>query len=214
MLLVFETTFSADDDNSFEGVITYQVEYSDVDERLPLEYLCSTRGDSMVSFMNEHGYISEFYCNQQIVQRRWYERDISSIFMQNQRDDTLYYYLANDPDLNIKIEKTNIFEDIIGYKCQKFLVTSYFYEDGDTTALEYECFITTDLNIDPKIYENYLEGGFSEILSEVPGVILKESFFGPFYTFTNRAIKIERTNVNINDHLPKKDMILKMLTKE
>ena len=195
----------------FEGTISFQLKYSDIDERLPNDYLCSSSGDSMIYYQAKDGYFKKFYCHDDLIQRRWFNSQDNALHMINESDDTLYFYFASETDYNSKVERSNIIENILGHPCRKFTVTLESKEEKNLPTVVYDYYITTDLKIDSEPFKNYKEGGYSEIISETPGLILKQIYYGPYYTRTQEAVSLEQMDIKLDQHKPTRKLIKKRI---
>lgn len=200
-----------DNDKTFEGLVFFKLEYSNIHERLPNDYLCSMSGDSMTYHHSDEGYLQEFYCREELIQRRWFDSKDNSLSMLNESDDTLFYYYAHETDFTAKLVKTETIETIIGYDCTKFTLTLIPKDGIDLPIANYDFFITNDLTINPEPFNRYTEGGFSQLMSELPGLILKQTYYGPYYTKTRTAVTLKRKKVNLEKHKPTRILIKKRI---
>lgn len=209
--VILTFSFIAIDDKAFEGTVSFKLEYSEIDERLPNDYLCSSSGDSMIYYHGKNGYFQKFYCQDKLIQRRWFTSLDNSLHMLNESDDTLYYYFANETDYNSVLEKTNITEDILGHSCQKYTVTLKPKDGKEFPEMVYDYYITTDLKIDKDPFQNFHDGGYSDLISETPGLILKQTYYGPYYTRTRIAVELTRKKVVLEKHEPTRKLIKKKI---
>lgn len=211
LTFILTSSFIAIDDEPFEGTVSFKLEYSEVNLRLPNDYVCSSSGDSMIYYHGKNGYFQKFYCKDQLIQQRWFKSQDNSLQMLIEPDDTLYHYFANETDFYSTLEKTSITQDILGHSCQKYTVTLKPKGGKDLPEIIYDYYITTDLEIDPEPFQNFLEGGYSELISEIPGLILKQTYYGPYYTRTRTAVKLNREKINIEKLEPTRKLIMKKI---
>lgn len=209
--LLISLSFAFINDDPFVGVVSFKLIYTDLDVRLPEDYVCSSSGDSMIYYYSPRGFFKKYYCNDHLIQRRWFNSHDNSLNMLTESDDTLNFYFANETDFSSKIQKTDITERILGHTCQKFIVTLEPKENKNLPIVISDYYITTDLEIDTKPFENYLDGGYSELLSEMPGLILKQTDYGPYYTMTRIAVDLRQEKVNIRRYMPTRKLIKKKL---
>ena len=163
----------------------------------------------MVYSHSLNGYVQDFYCDKKKIQTRWFAGEENMLSMFNEDADTLYYYNPSKTDFNFLIEKTEIIEEIIGFDCRKYTVTLSPKKDINLPSFKYDFYITEEIRMDPELYANFNDGGYSQLMKQAPGLILKQAYYGPFYTKTRTATKVDRKSVTFKKYEPSKPVIRK-----
>ena len=215
IIIVSLFSFCLNENNKvFEGVISFDLSYTDIDEKVLMQTICALSGDSVSSYHNSKGDLQLSYCKGEIVSTSWFDSGENKLYFHPESMDTLFFYSSSISDFNAYIEKTNEFENILEYKCQKFIVTLIPRSGRVNDTIRYEYFIAKDLKIDFNTYKNFKEGGYNELLSMMPGISLKQIFYGKFYTRTKKATRIEKRSINLNDYKTKEKLPIKELNIE
>ena len=69
--------------------------------------------------------------------------------------------------------------------------------------MSYEYFVSKDYKIDSKIYKNFVDGGYNEVFKIQNGLILKQIYYGPYYTQTKEVKEILEGKTKVLDRIPK-----------
>ena len=207
-LFLMNTNSNAQTQDPFKGLITFSLEFSDVHPDLPENYTCESHGDSMNFYFGEEGYFQEHFCERKPVQSRWFVYKTNMLYMNVTAEDTLYFYNARNTDFTTEIQSTDSIQTILGHKCRKYIVKLQPKEKSSgLPETVYEYWLALDLKIDPKRFEGFKDGGYAELMAIHPGLVLKQSYVGPYYTKTRIATSIEQGNFNALERVPEKEFI-------
>ncbi len=207
LILLFSSVLTKHQERYFEGVIHFEMAYSNIHEGLSEDFVKSYSGDRMTYFHDiSEGYFEQYYHSNNLVNTRWYEYETNKLSMIVAGNDTLFHYQANETSYSHAIQETNEREIICGYSCKKYVVTLTPYNPNDY-PISYEYYVATDLLVNHKLFEGFIDGGYYDVLQRSSGIILKLVYHGPYYTKIRTATNIQRTKVKLRKLIPKDNFI-------
>ena len=196
---------------NFEGTVSFDIEYKDINTNLTKEYLLKTYGNKMTYYHSSGGYFKKFTYQNKEVQSRWYDTSDNLLYGHLNSMDTLFYYSPVNEGFEIQITESDIIENIAGHDCKKYTVIATPLEEKNLPKFRYEFFITTNIGIDTEPYKGFTEGGYSELLNKSGGLILKQVYYGQYYTRIRTANKVEQTSVKLDSMIKTEGLIKEKL---
>ena len=88
----------------FEGKIIYDVTYTDINPGIDEKYLNENMGEYMEKYISYDGFVEEYYSEEKLIHRTWFDAEKNTISSKFEAEDTLYWYNASDFHFNSTLE--------------------------------------------------------------------------------------------------------------
>ena len=143
--------------DSFEGVITYDVEFILLDEDMEYkDYFLQKYGSSTKMYFNQEGDFLRKYegSGPQGLDFYLYRHETNMFYIKMKHKDTLFYYEMNRNTLDFVKQEEGESEEILGEKC-KYITFVGRDETGEVVTQKYH--YSGNPYYDPELFEDYKE---------------------------------------------------------
>lgn len=166
----------------FEGIIEYDISYSNNKTSLSVKSLEEKLGKYVTSYL-KNGYYLELTDSEFMSYQLYSYKDNMIYYKNDIKSDTIFYKATNiksDISLDYKIEK-NV-DTILGYVCDKIIITDKY------STKEY--FYSNKLSLDPAYYKNFYYINKNEIVALMKAYYLRLSM-----TYNSFTVDIKAKNI-------------------
>ena len=180
----------------FEGVITYKVEIDAQGDKTREEQVRNYTGEKVIYQFREGNVFSEDFNKEgESIGAFIISREKGKTHMEFQFTDTILWFDFTEDQFESTIEIKED-QEVMGYRCKQIAVTSYPKEEGLYPTMNTTYFISNQLPVDVKWFENYNYEAFNEVSKICAGMILKTiTINDEGVLITRTAVKVEKKSI-------------------
>ncbi len=197
LIFLFTSSIFSQD---FEGVVTYNINYTVNTPELSIEELKTTMGVDVVTYFKDGAYLEK--TNSTFMSYQQYTpKDTLVYFKNNIKSDTLFYYKVNtktNATFTYQIEKET--DTILGYVCDKLIINDKY---GSKTY-----YYSNKLALNPEYYKFFLTSNKDKIVKLMQAIYLRLEMNFPAFTVDITATKVKRKKLKKSLFKLPKDQIL------
>jgi hypothetical protein len=192
-------------ENYFEGILEYSVDYDIKNPAIPIENLKMYFGTKIITKFSKGNFRYEYYNNKGILVRTSIlNLDKKKYYFDHYRADTIYYSDIDKTDYSTKIKH---FPDtnILNTDCWVLKSISVHKTNPNIEPVITKFYISKDLKVNPEWFSSYIDGGYDRILNLAPGINLMEKVFMKNFTIIKSLVSknkmtIESSEFEINSN--------------
>ena len=194
---------------TFEGTIHYKVTITSDINAPYARYQQQKYGDIQILSIDKNGNMKKKYPNsgENGIEVVTYIQKENKNYYKKRNSDTLYVTECDKPIE--KLQKVEIGQGgtVLKHLCSVVLIESIVTTPAGEVPWTMEYWCTENLQVDPDLFENYLDGHWNVVTSKCAGIYLKMVIKnrGVYSTFEATRIKSEKLNKNhfqINKNSP------------
>ncbi|RLD54828.1 MAG: hypothetical protein DRJ01_17515 [Bacteroidetes bacterium] len=210
LVLISTDTFGQDD--YFQGIIEYSIEYEIKNPRISEENLKKYYGTKIIKKFSEGNFRDEYYNSEGLLVRiSILNLEKNHYFIEYGGMDTIYYSDIKNTDFTTTIEQLTD-TNILNNNC--WVIKSISIKDGSESKSETvitKYYKSKELRINPDWFVNYIDGGYDRIMKLAPGINVKSEYFNVDFTVIKKIVSSKKELIDNSEFEVELNRIMKKM---
>lgn len=185
----------------FEGTIEYDITYESLNDNFPTSQMVGSLPDRAILYFDKGSTVNEFFLNDTLIKRTWYNQLTNLNYYSWGDSDTLYYSNPAETDFNVDAIQQSEGERILNFPTTQIKVLCSGKKGTDYEGNQNKLILhaSLELPVNPDWYQNTLEFGYNRTMRLAPGAAVKTEFVIFNYQKTiSTATEIEWKEVELD----------------
>lgn len=211
-LVILFSSCATSQENYFEGILEYSLDYDIKNSAIPEENLKMYLGTKIITKFSDGNFRDEYYNSKgTLIRTSILNLKKKKYYIEFNGIDTIYYTDIDKTDYTTKIEQlpdTNIFNNDC-WVIKSVSVHKTSPESVEPVITKY--FKSKNLKTNSEWYSNYLDGGYDRILKAAPGISIKTEVFRTDFTIIENLISKNKKTIHSSEFEIKTNKFIKKM---